>query len=62
MPEEEAVQQDIFGVPPPFVNVFQPIPADLNARDGDQPMFWHGMVRSGRRRGGKSTVSVTVMS
>ncbi|EKM54444.1 uncharacterized protein PHACADRAFT_174950 [Phanerochaete carnosa HHB-10118-sp] len=30
--------------------MWQPIPTDLNAREGDQ-MFWHGMVRSGRRRG-----------
>lgn len=53
VPEEEAAQQDIFGAPPPFVNMFQPISTDVNPRDGDAPMFWHGMVRSGRRRGGK---------
>ena len=54
MPEEEAGQQDMFGAPPPFANIFQPLTADLNARDGDQPMFWHGMVRPARRRGGTS--------
>lgn len=55
VPEEEAAQQDMFGAPPPFANIFQPLTADLNVREGEQPMFWHGMVRPGRRRGGQCT-------